>query len=217
MLIRIILFERMRTKSLIKTVEELNKIYKVRVERSDPFRVLIGVMLSHRTTDKISWPATDRLFEVANTPEKILRLSTKRIQRIIYPVGFYRIKSKRIKKVCQILLKKYGGRVPRKREELMSLPGVGGKSADIVLSFGFGKSIIAVDTHVAVISRRWHLTKEKNPEKIRNDLMKKVPLRYRLILNQLLVQFGRDYCTARYPKCKICPVQKLCPYENKNL
>lgn len=139
----------------------LNKRYKIKPYRGQPFRVLIGVVLSHRTTDKVSWPATDRLFKLAKNPSQMSKLPEKKIARTIYPTGFYNVKSKRVRQICRMLIEKFGGKVPRTREELMKLPGVGGKSADIVLSFGFGEDVIAVDTHVAVISRRWSLTKEK--------------------------------------------------------
>ena len=195
----------------------LNKKYKIKPYRGQPFRVLIGVVLSHRTKDKVSWPANDRLFKLANTPQQMLKLNERRIAKTIYPTGFYNVKSKRIKQICKILIEKFNGKVPKTRQGLMELPGVGGKSADIVLSFGFGKDVIAVDTHVAVISRRWNLTKEKDPEKIRKDIHEKIPKSLWNISNQLMVEFGREFCTARYPKCKICPIQKLCPYEFKNI
>jgi len=195
----------------------LNKTYKIKPYRGQPFRVLIGAVLSHRTSDRVSWPATDRLFNVANTPQKMLKLPEKRIAKIIYPTGFYNVKAKRVRQICKLLIEKFGGKVPITREELMMLPGVGSKSASIVLSFGFGIPTIAVDTHVSVISRRWHLTKEKNPEKIGRDIHKKIPKSLWRISNQLMVEFGREFCRSRYPKCKVCPVQKLCPYEFKNL
>ena len=108
-------------------------------------------------------------------------------------------------------------RAPKTREELMQLPGIGIKSTNIVLSYGYGHPVISVDVHVAVISRRWHLTKEIKPEKISEELNERIPLKYRLIFNDLLVQFGKEYCRTRYPRCRICPGLDLCPYENKNL
>lgn len=207
----------MQRKAIERIIKELNKLYDVKIRKEDPFRVLIGVVLSHRTKDETSWSAFSRLFKKAKNLDGLLKLSEKQIAKIIYPVGFYNQKAKRIKQICKILKEKYHSKVPATREELMQLPGVGGKSADIVLLFGFGHRLIPVDTHVAVISRRWHLTSNKNPEKIREDLHRKIPERYRIIFNNLLVEFGKEYCTARFPKCRICPVQKLCPHENKNL
>lgn len=203
--------------NLNKIISILQKRYKIKFEKEEPFRVLIGVMLSHRTTDAVSWPATDRLFSRANTPKKILKLSAKEIAKIIYPVGFYNTKAKRICEVCKIILKKYKGRVPRTRKELMELPGVGGKSADIVLSFGFGEPVIAVDSHVKWVSHVLKISREKNPEKVRQALHDLVPRKYRLFVNNLFVEFGREICKTGRPKCWMCPVEKLCPYENKNL
>jgi len=199
-----------------RIVEILNKRYKIKPWREDPFRVLIGVVLSHRTKDDIGWPANERLFTRAKNLDGFLKLSEKEIAKIIYPVGFYNQKAKRIKQICKILKQKYSGKVPKTREELLELPCVGLKSANIILSHGFGVPAIATDTHVAVISRRWYLTEQKNPNKITEDLERKIPLKYKMIFNSLLVEFGKEYCTARFPKCRICPVLKLCPYENKN-
>ena len=179
--------------------------------------MLIGVLLSQRTRDEVSWVASDRLFSKARIPDDMLKLNEKEIQKIIYPVGFYRQKAKRIRQICKILKEKYNGKVPKTREELMQLPGIGIKSTNIVLSYGYGHPVISVDVHVAVISRRWHLTKEIKPEKISEELNERIPLKYRLTFNDLLVQFGKEYCRTRYPRCRICPGLDLCPYENKNL
>jgi len=200
-----------------KIIQILQKRYKVKLVREDPFRVLIGVVLSHRTKDDTSWSAADRLFSRAKNLNGFLKLSEKEIAKIIYPVGFYNQKAKRIKKICRIIKEKYHGKVPNEREKLMGLPGVGLKSANIVLSHGFGVPVIATDTHVAVISRRWHLTEHDDPDKITEDLEREIPLKYKMIFNSLLVEFGKEFCTARFPKCRICPVLKSCPYENKNL
>lgn len=207
----------MKSKAIQKIIKELNKLYGVEIKRRNPFRVLIGVVLSHRTKDTVGWPAAERLFKRAKNLNQMLKLSEKEIAKLIYPVGFYRQKAKRIKQICKILKKKCHNKIPNTGEELMRLPGVGLKSANIVLSFGYSIPVIATDTHVAVISRRWNLTKHKNPDKITADLHKKIPLKYRLIFNNLLVEFGKEYCTARNPKCKICPILDLCSYENKNL
>lgn len=200
-----------------KIIRILQKKYKIRVRKGKPFEVLIGCLLSHRTRDEVTWPTADKLFRVASTPEKILKLTEKRIAELIYPVGFYRQKAKRIKQICKILLKEYKGKVPQTREQLMQLPGVGDKTAAIVLAYAYGKPVIAVDTHVAKIARRLGWTKYKNPEKIGEDLHRLIEPRKRLVINQLLVIFGKDICTRPKPKCYKCPVEKLCPYPNKNL
>jgi len=194
-----------------KIVQTLQKRYKIRLWKRKPFRVLISCILSQRTKDEITRDASKRLFKIADSPEKILKLSERKIAELIKPVGFYNQKAKRIKEVVKIILEKYGGRVPSSREELMKLPGVGGKTADVVLCYGFGKEVIPVDTHVATISRRLGLTKSKDPEKIRKDLHRIMPKRYRRIFNLLMVEFGKEVCRTRKPKCRICPIKDYCP------
>ena len=202
-------------KNANKILRILNRRYRVKPHRGRPFRVLIGCLLSHRTKDETTWPSTNRLFSVANTPQKMLKLSEKKIARVIYPVGFYNQKAKRIKQICRILLKRFNGKVPKTREELMKLPGVGGKTADIVLSYAYGKAVIAVDTHVAKIAQRLGWSKQKEPEKIRADLHKLIPPSKRIIVNHLLVSFGKDVCQSRKPLCYKCSIEELCPYPNK--
>ncbi len=203
--------------TLNKILKRLNKLYNVEVRREKPFEVLIHGLLSHRTKDETTFPAQERLLKAADKPKKMLKLSAKEIQKFIYPVGFYRQKSKNILKACKMLVEKYGGKVPRTKEELMQLPGVGEKTSDIILLFGYGEDVIPVDTHLEVISKRWHIAGEKDkPEDIREKLHKLVP-KNRAIVNQLLVQFGKYICKSPKPKCSMCPVEKLCPYENKNL
>jgi endonuclease-3 len=200
-----------------RIIRILNKRYKIKLRREKPFRVLVGTILSQRTKDKVTWPTNEKLFRFVKKPEGFLKLSEKEIVKLIKPVGFYNQKAKRIKELSKILVEKYNSMVPSTREELMQLPGVGGKTADCVLCFGFNDPVIPVDTHVAVIAKRWHLTKQKNPEKIREDLHEIFKGKKRLVINHLLVEFGKEFCTARFPKCRICPVLKLCPYESKNL
>ena len=207
----------MDKKKLYKIILQLSKLYKVRVRKGRPFDVLIHGLLSHRTKDETTFPAQERLLNAAGTPEKMLKLSAKEIQKLIYPVGFYRQKSRNILKTCRMLIEKFGGNVPKSKEELMQLPGVGEKTSDIVLLFAYGEDVIPVDTHVEVISKRWHLADKKDkPEAVREKLHELIP-KDRAIINQLLVQFGKEICKAHLPKCYMCPVEKLCPYENKNL
>lgn len=202
---------------MTKIIRILQKKCKVRTWRERPFRVLIACVLSQRTKDETTDPASDRLFRAADTPQKMLRLSVKRIARLIYPVGFYNQKSKRIKKICRILLNKYGGRVPHTRDELMELPGVGAKTASIVLAYAFGVPTIAVDTHVNRISKRLGFVAENSkPEKTQEFIEKIIPKKYQIMANHLLVTFGKEICQPRVPKCYACPVEKLCPYPNKN-
>jgi len=195
-----------------KIIRILNRKYKIRPRREDPFKLLIACILSQRTRDETTEKAAKRLFKIARRPEDFLRLSVKRIEKLIYPVGFYRQKARRIKELCKILLKRYEGKVPRKREDLLSLPGVGFKTADVVLSYGYGEPVIAIDTHVAVISRRLGLAKSEDPEKIREELHKLVPIKLRKVVNWLFVEFGKDVCKTAKPMCGSCPIKMYCKY-----
>ena len=195
-----------------KVIKKLRKIYKIKIWKDNPFKVLIACILSQRTKDEITRKATQKLFSKASTPEKILKLKEKEIEELIYPVGFYREKAKRIKKICKILLKQYKGKVPSQREELLKLPGVGSKTADVVLAYGFGKPVVAVDTHVFHIARRLGLSKGKTPEEVRNDLNRIVPKKLKRLVNLLFVEFGKEICRTNKPKCEICPVKQFCEY-----
>ncbi|MEM5834298.1 MAG: endonuclease III [Candidatus Aenigmatarchaeota archaeon] len=202
--------------SVEKIITILNEKYKIKPWREEPFKLLIGTILSQRTRDEKTSQAWRKLFSKADTPEKILKLDEKEIANLIKEVGFYRQKAKRIKEVSKIIIEKYEGKVPSSRNELMKLPGVGPKTADVVLSYSFGMPVIAVDTHVATISKRLGWTKNDKPEKIREDLHKIVPQKYRLIINSLFVEFGKEICRAK-PRCYLCPIVKFCKYESKNL
>lgn len=178
----------------------------------DKFQLLIATILSQRTRDENTEKASIQLFNVAKTPESISDLPDKRLQQLIRASGFYRQKAKNIKKVSKFIIERYGGKVPAKREELMKLPGVGYKTADVVLCYGFGKNTIPVDVHVAVCSRRLGLTEDSEPEKIRIDLEKIVPEKCKRIINLGFVNFGKEICLTRSPKCDICELKKICVY-----
>jgi endonuclease-3 len=195
-----------------KIINLLNKRYRIRPWREKPFKVLISCILSQRTKDEVTREASKKLFKAANTPDKLAKLSEKQIANLIYPVGFYRQKAKKIKKLCMILLDEYKGKVPRTREELLLLPGVGFKTADVTLSYGYGEPVIAVDVHVGVISRRLGLTKNEDPEKIREDLHKLVPTKFRRVVNLLFVEFGKEFCRTLRPRCSECPIKEYCGY-----
>ena len=179
-------------------------------ETKDPFRVLISCLLSLRTKDEVTLKASKRLFLVAKTPEEFLNLSTKKIEKLIYPVGFYRVKAKRIKEISKILIERFGGKVPDNMEELLTLPGVGRKTANIVITQGFNKYGIAVDTHVHRVSNRLGLVKTKIPEETEMELRKIIPKKYWIEFNDLFVSFGQKICTPISPKCSICPISKYC-------
>ncbi len=178
----------------------------------NPFLVLISCLLSLRTKDTTTGPATKRLFALADNPKDMLRLSTKKIEKAIYPVGFYPKKVKWIKEVCKILIEKYNGKVPASEEELLKLPGIGRKCMGIVMCYGFGKnSHIPVDTHVHKIANRLGWVKTKTPEKTEQELMKIIPKKYWHDINNLLVAHGQNICVPVSPFCSKCYIRKYCP------
>jgi len=207
----------MNERRIHRIFETLKERYKVRPKKYDPFRVLMHVMLASRTTDLVSWPAADRLILRGKTPAIISRMNVREIEKIILPSNYYKTKARHIKLTCKMLVEKFRGKVPKTREELMELPGVGPKSADIVLSFSYGKPVIAVDAHVKWVSHVLKISGEKNPEKIRERLHEIFPEGERLVINDLLVQFGKEICNTGRPKCWMCPVVRMCPYEKKRL
>ncbi len=177
----------------------------------DPFRVLVACILSLRTQDTTTGPASDRLFAVAATPEAMLKLTPRRIARLIYPVGFYRTKARVILGICRDLLERFGGRVPDTIDELLTLNGVGRKTANLVVTMGYGKPGICVDTHVHRISNRLGYVKTRSPEETEMALRGKLPRRYWIGYNDLLVSFGQNICVPISPRCSLCPVTTLCP------
>lgn len=199
-----------------KIIKILQKRYNEKIYRSSPFRTLIGVILSHQTNDKISWPATDRLFKVAKSPEDFVKMGWKEIDSHIKNVNYHPTKAKRIYFICKMLIEKFYGKVPRSREQLMELPGVGPKSASIVLSFGFGMPTIAVDAHVHRVSKRLGFVPLKGTaEKAQKLLEEIISKKYYLIINSLFIDFGRDICQAKKPQCFHCPIYKFCKYDKK--
>jgi len=186
--------------------------------RSDPFRVLISCILSLRTKDETTAKASARLFKVADTPKKLARLDAKRIEKLIYPVGFYKTKAKRIRDIAKVLIEKYHSKVPDTFEELLKLKGVGRKTANIVMSLGHkSREALAVDVHVHVVSNRLGLVKSKNPDETELQLRKVLPKKYWPIYNDLLVVYGQHICTTAYPKCGSCVIAKYCIYPDKDL
>jgi len=179
-------------------------------ESGDPFRILIACVLSLRTKDQTTAEASRRLFSLASDPSNMLRLSRRRIERAIYPVGFYRTKAKQIHEICRRLLTEYDGRVPDSLEELLTLKGVGRKTANLVVTVAFGKPGICVDTHVHRISNRWGYVKTKTPEDTEQALRRKLPRRYWITFNDLLVPFGQNLCQPVSPYCSRCKLVKYC-------
>jgi len=175
-----------------------------------PFTVLISCILSLRTQDKTTLAASDRLFAIARTPEVMLDIPVKRIEKAIYPVSFYRTKARTIHEICKQLLSRFGGSVPSDLEELLSLPGVGRKTANIVVTLGFQKAGIAVDTHVHRISNRLGYVRTRTPDKTEMALRRKLPARYWIVFNDLLVAYGQNLCKPISPHCSTCSLAIYC-------
>jgi endonuclease-3 len=180
-------------------------------KKRDPYKVLISCILSLRTKDKTTGEAAARLFKAADTPAKLVKLSRERIQRLIYPVGFYRNKSGVILDISRRLIKEYKGKVPDNADELLSFKGVGPKTANLVLGLGFGKPAICVDTHVHRISNRLGWVKTRNPQETEYALQKIIPRAFWIELNTSLVAFGQNICVPVSPWCSRCSVRYLCP------
>ena len=178
--------------------------------RRDPFRVLIACLLSLRTQDTTTGPAAARLFRLADTPAAMRRLPPRTIERAIFPVGFYRTKARVLREVSRDLLARFGGRVPDDLDALLTLKGVGRKTANLVVTVGFAKPGICVDTHVHRISNRLGFVRTRAPEQTELALRAKLPARYWIQFNDLLVAFGQNVCRPIGPRCSTCPVADLC-------
>ncbi len=186
-------------------------VTQIRDDTRDPFRVLISCLLSLRTKDEVTAKASARLFRLAATPHRMLDLDEEEIARAIYPVGFYRTKARRIKEICQALVTEHDGRVPADLDELLSLKGVGRKTANLVVTLGFGKPGICVDTHVHRISNRLAIVETKNPEQTEIALRRVLPGEYWIEFNDLLVTWGQNVCKPISPLCSECALAALCP------
>ncbi|MGH7312183.1 MAG: endonuclease III domain-containing protein [Candidatus Rokuibacteriota bacterium] len=182
----------------------------VAVGSRDPFRVLIACILSLRTQDTTTGPAAARLFALADTPPAMLRLTPRQIERAIYPVGFYRTKARAIRAICRDIIERVGGQVPDTIDDLLTFTGVGRKTANLVVTMGYGKPGICVDTHVHRISNRLGYVRTPTPEKTEQALRRRLPRRYWIGYNDLLVSFGQNVCTPISPRCSRCPVRALC-------
>ncbi len=177
----------------------------------DPFRVLIATVLSQRTRDEVTERASERLFAKYATCSDLARADIGDIEELIRNVGFYRTKAPRIKEIARIIDNDLKGKVPDDIETLLLLPGVGRKTANCVLVYGFGMDAIAVDTHVHRISNRLGLIKTGTPEETETELRRVLPKRHWKDINELLVRFGQDICRPVGPKCSLCPLSDLCP------
>ena len=175
-----------------------------------PFLVLISCILSLRTQDKTTLPASERLFALADTPQGLLKLTTRQIEKAIYPVGFYKTKAKVIHGICHDILEKFDGKVPNDIDTLILMKGVGRKTANLVMTEGFGVPAICVDTHVHRISNRFGYLRTKTPHDTEMVLRKKLPKKYWIEYNALLVTWGQNICKPVSPLCTQCGVRRYC-------
>jgi len=204
---------------VVEKLREANRAFKVPIvtevalQRRSPFAVLIATLISLRTKDEVTRQASLRLLALAASPEEMIKLPLATIEKAIYPAGFYRTKAIRIHDLCEMLLMRFDGKVPNTLEALLQIKGVGRKTANLVLTQGFGKLGICVDVHVHRISNRFGLVKTKTPDKTEMALRKILPEAYWIEYNDLLVTFGQNLCKPVSPFCSRCPVVTYCRKE----
>lgn len=198
-------------KILKKVIKKWKKPVVGRIsKKKDPFKILISTIISLRTKDQTTYEVSTRLFKLVSTPEDIIKIDKNNLEKILYPAGFYRNKAQNILNICKDLIEKYNGSVPDNIDELLKLKGVGRKTANLVITLGYNKPGICVDTHVHRISNRLGYVKTKTPEQTELSLRKKLPLKYWIIFNDLLVTFGQNQCTPISPYCSICEIFNYC-------
>mgnify|MGYP006299341431 CR=1 FL=1 len=182
----------------------------IALQQKDPFKVLLSTIISLRTKDEITIKASRRLFELLSRPEDILNVTTSQIEEAIYPAGFYRQKAIRIKKICFRLIEEFSSQVPQEIETLLTFPGIGRKTANLILAEGYSIPAICVDTHVHRISNRLGYIKTRTPQETEEVLRGTLPKKYWIQYNTLLVAFGQKICRPVSPWCSICPVNRYC-------
>lgn len=196
--------------TLKKADQPKNDFVKLMDNFNNPFLVLISCILSLRTNDKTTYPATLLMLELGKTPKDFAGVNVKELEKVIYPVGFYKNKAKQIVELSKILVEKYNSKVPENIEELLKFKGVGRKTANLVLARGFNKPAICVDVHVHRIFNRLGYIQTKNPEETEFALRKKLPEKFWIEINTLFVTHGQNICKPIKPLCSICPVEKYC-------
>ena len=204
-----------RREEIFRRLKSLNPAPATELEYRSPFELLVAVVLSAQATDKSVNLVTPRLFERASTPAAMLALGQEGLEAYIKTIGLYRTKAKNLLAACHILLERHRGEVPRTREALESLPGVGRKTANVILNTAFGEPTIAVDTHIFRVANRTGLASGKNVTEVENKLLKMVPLPYRKDAHHWLILHGRYVCKARKPECPACLIRDLCDYRHK--
>ncbi len=207
---------RIRCGEVLGRLRELNPRPTTELEYTTPFELLVAVVLSAQATDVGVNKATRRLFPVANTPASIAALGEHGLKRYINTIGLFNAKAKNVIALCRQLLELHGGAVPRGREALEALPGVGRKTANVVLNTAFGEPTVAVDTHIFRVARRLGLSRGRTPLAVEQDLLKTVPDTFLRDAHHWLILHGRYTCKARRPDCPHCPLKDLCPYRQKS-
>ena len=200
---------------IFRRLQKANPSPKTELEHRTPFELLVAVILSAQATDKGVNLATRELYEHANTPAEILALGQSGLEEYIKTIGLYRMKAKNIVATCRILIQEHGGKVPQTREALEALPGVGRKTANVVLNVAFGQPTIAVDTHIFRVANRTNLAPGKDPLEVEQRLLKVVPDEFKLHAHHWLILHGRYVCVARKPHCPACIIRDLCEYKAK--
>ncbi|GGY06257.1 endonuclease III [Paludibacterium paludis] len=206
-----------KRQAIFRILRDVNPHPTTELEYGTPFQLLIAVLLSAQATDVGVNKATRRLFPVAGTPEAILALGEDGLCEYIKTIGLFRSKARHVIATCRLLLEKHGGEVPADREALEALPGVGRKTANVVLNTAFGQPTIAVDTHIFRVANRTRLAPGKDVRAVEDKLMKVVPAEFRLDAHHWLILHGRYICKARRPECERCPISALCEYPAKPL
>jgi endonuclease-3 len=209
--------QRRRAERLIAAIDAevgltpLPSVSQIAREKRDPFRILVSTIISLRTKDEVTEQASRRLFELADTPAALGRLDVGKVERAIYPAGFYKTKARTLKDISRRLVHEYNGRVPDTIDELLTFKGVGRKTATLVVSLGYGIPAICVDTHVHRITNRWGFVNTRNPHETELALEKKLPKKFWISINELLVLYGQRICKPISPYCSLCPVEGSCP------
>ncbi len=204
-----------KRREIFRRLHEANPEPTTELAWSSPFELLVAVALSAQSTDVGVNKATGRLFPVANTPRAIVDLGLEGVKEIIRTLGLYNNKAKNLVAMCELLLRDHNGEVPRTREGLEALPGVGRKTANVILNTAFGEPTIAVDTHIFRVSNRTHLAPGKNVDQVEQKLLKVVPRDYKRDAHHWLILHGRYTCIARKPRCGSCVIEDLCEYREK--
>src|SRR5687768_2141571 len=204
-----------KRQEIFRRFRRANPKPRTELEHRTPFELLVAVILSAQATDKSVNVATRELFRKANTPAEILALGVSGLEQYIKTIGLFRMKAKNVVETCRMLLLEHGGEVPRTREALEKLPGVGRKTANVVLNVAFGEPTIAVDTHIFRVSNRTNIAPGKDPLEVEQRLLKFVPEEFRMHAHHWLILHGRYVCVARKPQCPVCIIRDLCEYRPK--